>query len=162
MTTAYPIQQNTRVCAASGRPLQPGERFCSVLLVEAGRFSRKDYSAEAWPGVPADAIAYWSGKVPEADQKRRLVVDDELLMSCFERLAEESDPNRIQFRYVVALLLLRRKRLKFDDLRREGEQEYLQLKCPKSGQMFEVLDPHLSEEDMTRVQDEVLKVLGWE
>jgi hypothetical protein len=162
MTTAYPIQHHSRVCAATGRPLQPGERYFSVLLVEAGQFARKDYSAEGWPGAPAEAIAFWSGKVPEADQKRRLVVDDELLMNCFERLAEEAEPGKIQFRYVVALLLLRRKRLKFDDLRREGEHEYLQLKCPKTGQMFEVLDPHLSEEDMLRVQDEVMKILGWE
>jgi hypothetical protein len=162
MTTAYPIQQHTRVCAATSRSLKPGERFYSVLLVEAGQLVRKDYSAEGWPGAPAEAIAYWAGKVPEADDKRRLVVDDELLMNCFERLAEESEPNKIQFRYVVALLMLRRKRLKFDDLRRDGEHEYLQLKCPKTGQMFEVLDPHLSEEDMTRVQDEVMKILGWE
>ena len=162
MTTAYPIQHHSRVCAATGRSLQPGERYYSVLLVEAGQFARKDYSAEAWPGAPADAIAYWSGKVPDADPKRRLVVDDDLLMSCFERLAEEADPNRIQFRYVVALLLLRRKRLKFDDLRRDGDQEYLQLKCAKTGQIFEVLDPHLAEEDMKRVQNEVLKILGWE
>src|SRR5262249_29620759 len=159
MTTAYPIQHHSRVCAATGRSLQPGERYYSVLVVEAGQFARKDYSAQGWPGAPSDAIAYWSGKVPEADPKRRLVVDDELLMNCFERLAEETDSNRIQFRYVVALLLLRRKRLRFDDLRRDGDQEYLQLKCPKTAQTFEVLDPHLAEDDMMRVQDEVLKIL---
>jgi hypothetical protein len=162
MNTAYPFQHHTRVCAATSRSLQPGERFYSVLTIEAGQFARKDYSAEGWAGAPAEAIAFWSGKVPEADQKRRLVVDDELLMNCFERLTEETDPNKIQFRYVVALLLLRRKRLKFDDLRRDGEHEYLQLKCSKTGHMFEVLDPHLSEEDMLRVQDEVIRILGWE
>ncbi|HEV3144006.1 MAG TPA: hypothetical protein VGZ47_09000 [Gemmataceae bacterium] len=162
MTTAYPIQHHTRVCAATGRALQPGERYYSVLLVEAGQFARKDYSAEGWHGAPAEALAFWSGKVPEADPKRRLVVDDELLMNCFERLAEETDSSRIQFRYVVALLLLRRKRLKFDDLRRDGAQEFLKLKCSKSGQMFEVLDPHMAEADMMRVQDEVMKILGWE
>jgi hypothetical protein len=142
--------------------LQPGERYFSALFVSTGQFIRKDYAADAWPGAPAGALAYWSGKVPAADQKRRLIVDDDLLMNCFERLTEETDPARIQFRYVVALLLLRRKRLKFDDLRREHGQEFLQLRCPRTGQVFEVLDPHLTEEDAARVQDEVMKILGWE
>jgi hypothetical protein len=162
MTTSYSIQQHTRICTATGRALLPGERYFSVLIVESGKFARQDYAANAWPGPPPGALAFWSGKVPPADQKRRLIVDDELLMNCFERLAEETDPNRIQFRYVVGLLLLRRKRLKFDDLRRAGGEEYLQLRCPRTGQMFEVLDPHLAEEDMARVQDEVMKILGWE
>ena len=63
---------------------------------------------------------------------------------------------------VLALLLLRRKRLKFDDIRRDDGQEYLQLKCGKTGTLFDVLDPQMSEPDMQSVQDEVFKLLGWE
>ena len=72
------------------------------------------------------------------------------------------EPSRVQFRYVVALLLLRRKRLKFEDVRREAGQEFLLLKCPKTAAAFEVLDPRLDEADIARVQDEVFKVLGWD
>jgi len=162
MMAALPIQQHSRVCAATGRPLVPGEKYFSILLDEAGQFVRRDYSAEGWPGAPDDAIAVWSGRVPEAEHKRRLTFDDDLLMECFERLAEESETARVQFRYVIALLLLRRKRLKFEDIRRDGEQEYLQLKCSRTGAAFEVLDPRLAEADIGRVQDEVFRVLGWE
>ncbi len=162
MTTSYPILNHTRVCAATGRPLTPGEKYRSVLLDEAGQFVRKDYSTEGWPGPPAAAIACWCGVVPEFHQKRRLTFDADLLMECFGRLAEETEPEKVRFRYVIALLLLRRKQLRFEDVRRDGEQEFLQLKCPKTGQAFEVLDPHLSEADIARVQEEVVKVLGWE
>src|SRR5205085_7273523 len=111
MTTSYPIQTHTRVCAGTGRPLQPGERYFSALFDEAGQFIRKDYAAAAWSAPPDGALAYWSGRVPEPNQKRRLIFDDELLLECFARLADEADPSRVQFRYVLALLLLRRKRL---------------------------------------------------
>ena len=162
MTTTYPIQSHTRVCAATGRALLPGQRYYSALFDEAGQFVRKDYAVEAWSGPPANAMAFWSGCVPEINQKRRLVFDDELLLECFTRLADDADPARVRFRYVLALLLLRRKRLKFDDIRRDDGQEYLQLKCGKTGTLFDVLDPRMSEPDMQLVQDEVFKLLGWE
>ncbi len=162
MMATFPIQQHSRACAATGRALLPGEKYFSVLFDQSGQLIRKDYSPEGWPGPPADAMAFWCGRVPEANQKRRLTFDDELLMECFERLADESEGARIQFRYVIALLLLRRKRLKFEDIRRDGDQEYLLLKCPRTGAEFEVLDPRLSEADVERVQDEVFRLLGWE
>lgn len=162
MTTTYPIQSHTRVCAATGRSLEPGEKYFSALFDEAGQFIRKDFAASAWPGPPENAIAFWAGRVPELDQKRRLTFDDDLLMECFARLAEDVDPDRVRFRYVLALLLLRRKRLKFEDVRRDGGHEYMQLRCPRTGSAFEVLDPHMSEADMEVVQDEVFKLLGWE
>lgn len=160
MTAAF--QTHTRLCAATGRPLAPGEKYYSALVDDAGQFVRRDYSADAWPGAPEQAIALWSGKVPAIHQKRRLTFDDELLMDCFERLADDVDPARIQFRYVLALLLLRRKRLKFDDLQRNAGFDYLKLTCPRTGSSFEVLDPRLSEADIERVQEEVFKLLGWE
>jgi hypothetical protein len=66
----------------------------------------------------------------------------------------------MQFRYVVALLLLRRKRLRFEDTKREQDQEYLLMRCPKTNVLFEVCDPHLAEADIAAVQDEVMKLLG--
>src|SRR5262249_3533310 len=101
-------------------------------------------------------------RVPGQHQKRRLTFDDELLMECFARLAPDTDAARVQFRYVLALLLLRRKRLKFEDIRHEAGLEYLRLHCPRSGAVYEVLDPRLGEADIQRVQDEVFKLLGWE
>jgi hypothetical protein len=162
MTTSYPILNHARICATTGRPLVAGEKYCSALFDESGQFVRKDYSAAGWPGQPENAIAFWTGKVPDQHQKRRLTFDGDLLMECFGRLAEDADPNKVSFRYVVALLLLRRKQLRFNDVRRDCGQEFLQLECPKTGSAFEVLDPHLSEADMARVQEEVVKVLGWE
>ena len=57
----YDIQGPTRVCAASGRELKPGDRFHGVLLEHAGKLIRKDYAAEAWPGPPEGHLAYWVG-----------------------------------------------------------------------------------------------------
>src|SRR5437660_970710 len=92
--TPYAIQGPGRRCAATGRELRPGERLVSVLLDEAGRLVRRDYAADAWPGPPAGAVAWWAGRVPQAGRPARPPVNDELLLDCFEHLAGAADPRQ--------------------------------------------------------------------
>jgi len=160
--TDYQIEANSCRCALSGRALRPGERVYTVLLDEAGKFVRKDFSIEAWQGPPANAFSFWAGRVPARDDLRRPPIDDDLLLQCFQRLEGETEPNRINFRYVVALLLMRRKRLKFDEARVEDGQEVLHLRCPRSRTLHKVRNPGLSDDHMAQVQEEVFKVLGWQ
>ena len=160
--TEYQIQSPTRRCAAGDRELKPGEKFHSVLVDEAGRFARRDYAADAWPGPPPGAIAHWSGRVPtNADAHRRPPVDDEMLVECFQRLDGATEAPKVHFRYVVALLLMRRKRFKFEDVIKGSAGEALALRDARSGDRFQVVDPGLTEAQMAAVQDEVFQVLGW-
>ena len=160
--TDYQIQANTRRCAATGRELRPGERVYTVLLDQGGQFVRQDYSSEAWTGPPASAFSFWVGRVPAPDDQRRPPIDDELLLDCFRRLQGETEPERVHFRYVVALLLLRRKRFKFEEARVEAGQEIMALRCTRTRELHQVVNPGLSDDEIARVQDEVFKVLGWQ
>jgi hypothetical protein len=158
----YQIQPNTRCCAVSGRELHPGEKVFSVLLQQEGSLVRKDYSSEVWQGPPEGTIGFWVGRVPAAEQARRPRIDDDLLSDCFQRLEGQIDPAQVRFRYVIALLLMRRKRLRFEQARVESGQEVLHLRCIHSGTEHQVVNPGLSEDEMLSVQNEVFKVLGWE
>jgi hypothetical protein len=160
--TEYQIEANTRRCSVTGRELRPGERFFSVLLDEAGKFHRRDYSTDAWHGPPEGAFGFWAGRIPASGEPNRPRIDDEVLIECLERLEGDPDPSRVPFRYVVALLLMRRKRLRFEEARMEGGDEYLVLRCTKMGNMYRVLDPRLGEEAMEAVQEEVFRLLGWQ
>jgi len=160
--TNYQITGPGRVCAATGRELRPGEMVFSVLQDESGQFVRTDYAADAWPGPPAGAVAWWAGRVPGAGRPAKPVINDDLLVDCFEHLSGTTDPARQRFRYVVALLLMRRKRFKFDDARKRDDRETLVVKDAKSGRNHELVDPQLTEPEMDAVRDEVFRVLGWE
>lgn len=160
--TEYQIQPTTRRCALTGRELQAGEKFYSVLREEGDHFIRQDISAEAWTGPPAGAFSFWVGKVPRAEERSRPRFDDDLLLDCFQRLEGQADPQRVNFRYVLALLLMRRKKLKFEQATVENGQETLTLRCVRSGTAYTVVNPRLSEEAMVQVQEEVFALLGWE
>lgn len=158
----YQIQENTRRCTVTGKELKPGERFYSVLIDEGNAFVRRDFSGDAWQGPPEGTFSFWSGRVPEPSAGRKLRIDDDLLVDCFQRLEGQTDPGRINFRYVVALLLMRRKRFKFEEVRTLGGQELLCLRCTRTKAQYQVVNPRLTEAEMSAVQEEVFKVLSWE
>lgn len=159
--TEYQIQPNTRRCAITGRELKPGERCFTALREEGDRFVRQDYAREAWKGPPEGTFSFWSGVVAAEGDTKKLRFDDDLLEECFHRLEGQLEPGKVNFRYVIALLLMRRKRLRFDkSIVRDGE-EVMQLTPIKGGDTVEVVNPRLSDEAMAEVQDEVFRVLGW-
>jgi hypothetical protein len=156
----YEIQPNSRRCAVTGRTLQPGERYFAALIEDGIHLARRDYSAEGWQGPPAGAFSFWTGRVPPADEKARPRFDDDLLEECFHRLDGQTDPGRVNFRYVVTLLLVRRKRLKLE-LGESDAGATMTVRHTRTGERYTVTNPQLSEEEMLVVQDEVFQVLGW-
>ena len=161
--TNYQIHGPARVCAATGRELKPGEKVFSVLRDEGGQFVRTDYTADAWPGPPAGVVAWWAGRVPDGGKPAKPVINDDLLADCFEHLSGTTDPARLRFRYVVALLLMRRKRFKFEDaFRDEAGRDVMLVRDARGGAVHQVVDPRLTDDQIAAVQAEVFRVLGWQ
>ncbi len=156
----YQIQDRSRYCVRTGRELRPGERFFSVLFDREGAWVREDISTEAWDGPPVDAFSFWMSRVPPPEHTRRLQVDEQLLIDCLARLADETDPAKVNFRYVLALLLMRRKRLRFEETAHELGNELLVLRCTRTRTAYRVVNPHLTEQQIADVQAEVQNVLG--
>ncbi len=102
------------------------------------------------------------GRLTPPQGKRRQPIDDEMLMECFQRLEGQLEPGRVRFRYVVALLLMRRRRLKFEQARQDGPDEVLTMRCTRSGARHAVVNPGLTDEELATVQDDVFQALGWE
>jgi hypothetical protein len=160
--TEYQIQANTRRCARTGRELRPGEKYFALLIKDGAHLLRQDFSPEGWQGPPPGAFGYWTGTVPALDQPQKPPVDDDLLLDCLQRLEGETEPGRVNFRYVVALLLMRRKRLKLEQTLTTNGVENMVLRCSRTGERYQVVNPRLSADEMSQVQEEVLRVLGWE
>jgi hypothetical protein len=155
----YSITSVNRRCAECSQELQPGQSIYSVLQVNDGKLVRVDYHSACWIGPPPEGIGYWKSKVPLSERKRTMVVDDETLFALFTRLEGASDSDQLNLRYVIALLLMRRKRLKFDSVEQVDSVNYLVLNDAQSKQHFRVVDPHLDDESITAVQQEIMRLL---
>ncbi|MGL4553327.1 MAG: hypothetical protein ACRC33_19345 [Gemmataceae bacterium] len=160
--TDYQIQAPALRCSGTGRDLKPGERIFSVLLLDGGKFVRRDYAKEAWSGPPAGAFSSWQAKVPTGQKPKKPPIDDEVLVECLGRLEDDPTPEKMSFRYVLALLLMRRKRLRLEETGKETGREVMRLRCPKTGTVYAVTDPGLSDGELEAAQDDVFRVLGWD
>ncbi len=160
--TEYEIRPRSLVCARTGRELKPGETYYSVLAATPQGFVREDYAAEAWTGPHKGAIGFWRARVPTAAAKNRpQFVDDSVLVQFFERLEGESESQKENFRYILALLLIRKKILKLVGAETDGGREFLVVRAAATGAQTRVVNPGLTEEQLVALQTEVEKSLQY-
>ena len=159
--TDWEIERHTLVCAASGRELAEDEEIYSAIYDEGSGFVRRDYAVERWPPKEMERVfSFWKTRVPKRDAPVKRFVDNEVILDFFHRLEGEAGPAKRNFRYVLALLLMRKKALKFKGLRRGEGEGALVLYDRVRGRDCEVADPNLSEEEIERVTEEVGQVLN--
>jgi len=151
----YHFKPIGKQCAATGQDLAPGTLCHSILVERNGEMTRLDYSPEGWTGPPADAIGYWQCRVPEPLATKPAAIDPDALLRYFEQLVEDAVPAREKFRYVLALLLLQKRRLRIDGSRRDGDAEYLQLSGSHGEGPFEVRDHQLSDDEIRNLEAEL-------
>lgn len=156
----WSISRGDQKCVACSRDFAVKEEYFSALYDEDRQFVRRDYCPQCWDAQDkAKVYSFWKTRVPEKEETRK-VVDDEIVMNFFMRLQGETDATKVNFRYVLALLLMRKKILKLDDIRYDDRGEALIMKHREEGTEFVVYNPQLSEEQITQVTDEVGQILN--
>ncbi|MDY7107172.1 MAG: hypothetical protein SYC29_00910 [Planctomycetota bacterium] len=166
--TSYQIARSTGHCAATGERLEPGS-VCIACLCEREEdegFDRLDYSLQAWESGsrPPRLFSFWRTTISPPDDRRKLLVDDEVLMDLFERLADDERPQRAAFRFVLALILMRKRMLRFVGRKGggEGEQEWWLMRPRGEGSdrpPLEVLNPRLTDDDVRELTAQLGEVL---
>ena len=112
-----------------------------------------------WESRKPDVFCYWKTRLPEPGLKKQLFVDDQMLMAFFERLEKETEQEKINFRFVLALILMRKRILKYDDTRTENAQEIWRLRIVGEKQIAEVINPHLDEEQIEQLSSQIGEIL---
>ena len=95
-------------CWGSGTKIEYGQEYFGALVETEEGLQRRDYCAEYWQNEKPDVFCFWKTKLPNPDQKKQIFVDDDMLMAFFERLEKETEPEKINFRFVLALILRRK------------------------------------------------------
>jgi hypothetical protein len=114
MLLDFEVQRCSRRCASTDRALEPGDLCYSVLEVRGAEVFRKDFSADAWKGAPDGTLGWWKSRIPEPTAKKIKLAPNEVLLDLFDQLAEQ--PEQADLRYVLALLLVRRRVLRVEEV----------------------------------------------
>ncbi|MBS0209669.1 MAG: hypothetical protein JSS27_12025 [Planctomycetes bacterium] len=139
----FEIQRCSRVCAVTGRALADGEAIVSALVREAGDLKRVDYAASAWPGPTPEMVSWWRSHVPSREARAQRMAPSDLLLQLFDDL--ESQPDQRPLRYVLTLLLLRRRVFRLEESVELGksqgdppEREQLTVYCGRREATYQV------------------------
>lgn len=168
----YEIGRPVGECGATGREIAPGEVFVATLCeseeeredgTARSYFHRVDFSVNAWESGsrPERLVFYWRTAMPQPNEKRNPFVDDEILMNLFERLEGDDDAQRLAYRFVLGLILMRKKQLrcvrtevKANEsiwfMRRQGD--------PPEAPLIEMIDPQLADDRVREVADHLGEV----
>lgn len=159
MAEQWQVESATGRCAVTGRALDEGEEFYTVLFEDGESFRRADYSLDSWQGPPDGAYCHFKTRVPVKEKRKRLLVDDELLENFFLRLADETEPVRVQFRIVLALILMRKRRLRYEGSATDEGAEVWEMTLVRDQTSHLVVNPRLSDDQIETVSQQLSAIL---
>ncbi|MDA0802428.1 MAG: hypothetical protein O2819_01535 [Planctomycetota bacterium] len=160
----------TGSCAIKGVVIEPGARYVATLVDRTGddgqtELARADVSLAAWESGPRPdgLLAFWHSTAPRPDERRTRFIDDDTLLEMVHRLADATEPRQRAFRWVLALLLLRKRVLRQDSIRRadDGTSWWIfRRRGLEVAASFEVADPGLADADLASLTEELASQLG--
>lgn len=153
----FNIRPVAKSCAQSGRAFQPGEMCWSVLIEQDGKLIRQDFGADVWKGPPVGAIGHWRSVVPGSSDSKRLKLDPDSLFDYFVQLDDSPNAVQQQYRYVLSLLLLRKRRLILEDVIQVEDRPTMRLIGSAGEGPFDVPEEELSEEQIHRLQQQLFE-----
>lgn len=161
MQQDWNIKQRSEVCDATGRPFAEGEIFYTALFQDGEGFRRSDLCEDAWKALSANAagsqpFSSWRSKFepPAPPEPEALPRGDAEGM--LRKLVESNDPSHTNTRYLLAIMLERKRILKPQPSSEKGTLVY---EHSVTGEIFIIKDPGLSLSDLEAVQEEVSALL---
>jgi hypothetical protein len=146
-------------CSGTGNEINPGDEYIGALLETSEGLQRRDFCLDYWLENKPAVYCHWKTKIPLPDQKKQIFVDDEMLMAFFERLEKETDQEKLNFRFVLTLILMRKRKLKYDSTRIEADNEIWRLKITGTDDFAEVLNPQIDEEQIEQLSSQIGQIL---
>jgi len=159
MNQDWEIRKRSDICTATQRPFAEGEFFYTAIFRDGDGFRRDDLSEEAWQARPDDPqpFSFWRSKFempppppPEPPAKQ----DAE---SILRKLIEENSDTTKNARYILALMLERKRLLKPME---STDPDVLVYERTGTGETFLIPNPRLALSQVPEVQKEVSALLG--
>jgi len=165
----WKFRRRNGACTACNSAFEDGARHASLLSISDDFLAREDLCLVCWQG--RGEVCSGKGQVERRDDvvhwftrhragKRGLQLDLPTLEAVFLRLEGRTEPKLSELRYLLCLLLMRKKRLKIDRiLRGEGQQgESMLVHRPRRKESLRVWVYDFSPERMEALKGDLLSL----
>jgi len=159
MQADWEIKSRGHNCSVTEHEFQPGEFFFTMLVREGEGFRREDLCEEAWKtrNENIQPFSFWRSRYepPPAQPKEPLPKDD--AESLLRRLIADNDTSLGNVRYILALMLERKRVLRPVE---SQDVDMLVYEHIATGEILVLTNPHLSLQDIPAIQKEVSVLLA--
>ncbi|MBL9131891.1 MAG: hypothetical protein JNG86_11860 [Verrucomicrobiaceae bacterium] len=166
MQQHWHIRSRAHTCAVTERPFEDGEVFHTAIYFDSdlNEYARRDICAEAWPQEreARKPLAAWRTvyvKV-EPDVKPEITAKESAL-ELLQRFTEDGDPKTENARYILALMLERKRQIVQTAEKEIDGNKMLFYENKKTGEIFIVRDPELKLDEVAQIQEEVATILAF-
>lgn len=149
-------------CGACGRTFAVGDPIRAQLLQAEAGYERCDYCLTCEPPQSGQVVATWRTRRPEPAARPRTSFDRDSVLELFEAVRDASEPAALELRFVLALLLWRRKLLRLDATVRAEDREVWRFARVKSDEVYEVARPALDEARVETLSAQLDRLLAGE
>jgi len=160
----WKIRSRAHRCTDTDRPFEDGERVCTGIFAdpESDGYLRKDYCLEAWERLKEglDPYSFWQAtyRIPEEEPDAE-DLGKESPEAMLRRMIDEDESHTENARYILVLMLERKKILIPVDSREMESRRMLFYEHKENGDVFVVADPQLRLDEVAQIQEEVSLLL---
>jgi len=143
------VQKPQKTCFICTKEFIAGDTLYSGIADAGSNFIRKDYCTICWgKSSKDDLFSYWKSVIPQKEEKRKENID--AVIDFFKELISnpEWDENRAKIKYILSLILLRRKRLKLIKTFTKADFDVMVFEKSWDGDTVDVRDPKINEQEL--------------
>jgi hypothetical protein len=161
MEPEWEIKARAHRCAKSEEPFVEGGIVYTLLFRERNGFRREDISERAWLEVKDEVrpFSFWKSKYQAPPPPAPEPMPKESCEVLLRRLLAEDRSDDVHARYVLSVMLERRKIFRQVDVRENGGEKLLIYEHGCTGEVFIIEDPRLKLDQLDFVQKQVYSLL---
>lgn len=162
---AWSIKARAHQCALTEIKFEDEQEFYTAIFPdpESSGYLRMDFSLEGWENRPEELMkpfSFWKNTYEASIMEEKAeVVTKESAEELLSRLIEEDQEHTENARYILAVMLERKKLLKETDKQPTPNGILRIYEHRKSGEVYIILDPNILLDQVERVQKEVSELL---
>jgi hypothetical protein len=155
--TEWKFTKRQPACRHCQHTFEDTEPHISALAVRGEEVAREDVCLACWKTQLSRGDLFWWRTRHEEGKKRGIALNLEALEALFTRLEGQSTRALAELRYVLCLVLMRKRKLKIERVERDAEGEALIVSRPRRTDLFRVavfdFSPEKIDELRSRLQE---------
>ena len=159
--SAWNLRRPRPACATCSRNFEDGARTFSLLSTQSGELARSDFCEGCWSARAADGADLFWWRTRHFERKNRgLSFNLEALEALFLALEGRAEKSVVELRFLLCLLLMRKRRLKVVRMTRGEGLDAFVVRRPRRPEELRVILCDFTPERMAELREELRAIFA--